>query len=435
MTITGRLVALLLLGLAPVVAFGRDAATAGWILLGWLAGCLLLACLDAALAASPRTLLVERGPVETIRLGQEAASLLSIEQLGRRTLRGIVRDAWEPSAGAPRMRAKVTLPPGERRVIDSTLRPTRRGTRRARFVAVRSLGPLGLAGRQVVLDAPGELRVLPPFESRRHLPSRLARLRELDGRTSLMVRGQGTEFDSLRDYVRGDDIRSIDWRATARRQDLVVRTWRPERDRRVIVVIDSGRAAAVRVADETRLDTSIEASLLLAALASRAGDRVEVLALDRLVRARVQAASGAQLLPRIVEAMADVEPELLETDWAAVPALVAGMTNRRALVVLLTAIDSAGQAEELLEAVPQLARKHLVVVANAIDPDVAASVRARTDVISTYRAAAAERALLDQERVRLALAQLGAEVVDGPPQELPPRLADRYLELKKAGRL
>ena len=94
------------------------------------------------------------------------------------------------------------------------------------------------------------MRVLPRFSSRKHLPSRLARLRELDGRTSVMIRGQGTEFDSLREYVRGDDVRSIDWRASARRADVVVRTWRPERDRRVMIVLDTGRTSAVRVLDE-----------------------------------------------------------------------------------------------------------------------------------------------------------------------------------------
>src|SRR5690606_21312966 len=135
-----------------------------------------------------------------------------------------------------------------------------------------SYGPLGLAARQATIAAPGRIRVLPPFNSRRHLPSRLARLRELDGRTSVMIRGQGSEFDSLREYVRGDDVRSIDWRATARRRDVVVRTWRPERDRRIIIVIDTGRTSAARIDDELRLDTAFESSLLLSALASRAGD-------------------------------------------------------------------------------------------------------------------------------------------------------------------
>ena len=112
----------------------------------------------------------------------------------------------------------MDLPDGESRRLVTPLRPTRRGDRLADRVTVRSFGPIGLAARQRSLSVPGRLRVLPEFASRRHLPSRLARLRELDGRTSVNVRGQGTEFDSLREYVVGDDVRSIDWRATARRR-------------------------------------------------------------------------------------------------------------------------------------------------------------------------------------------------------------------------
>ena len=127
------------------------------------------------------------------------------------------------------------------------------------------MGPLGIAGRQASLSVPASVRVLPAFRSRHHLHSRLARLREMDGRSAVMVRGEGTEFDSLREYVVGDDVRSIDWRSTARRGEVLVRTWRPERDRRVLIIIDSGRLSAARLGDAPRLDAQIEATLLLAA--------------------------------------------------------------------------------------------------------------------------------------------------------------------------
>lgn len=199
---------------------------------------------------------------------------------------------------------------------------------------------------------PGAVQVLPRFSSRKHLPSRLARLRELDGRTSVMIRGQGTEFDSLREYVRGDDVRSIDWRATARRDEPVVRTWRPERDRRVVVIVDSGRTSAARIDDEPRLDTAFESALLLGALASRAGDRVDLVVVDRRVRARVQGATGPALLSSMVTAMAPLDSELVETDWAALPGIVRSVTTQRALVVIATTVDSPGSARALLAALP-----------------------------------------------------------------------------------
>ncbi|NYJ67646.1 uncharacterized protein (DUF58 family) [Pseudoclavibacter chungangensis] len=432
---SGRFVVLVLLGVVPVVALGSTNARAFLAAFGWLVFCVLLGALDALLAASPRRVALEREGPERVRLGERADTALLVTNQGTRTLRAGLRDAWDPSAGAPRDRPRITVPAGERRRVARVLLPTRRGTRRAHHVTIRSWGPLGLWARQATLRSTGTLKVLPPFNSRRHLPSRLMRLRELDGRTLLMVRGQGTEFDSLREYVRGDDVRSIDWRATARRRDLVVRTWRPERDRRVVVLVDTGRISAARVDDESRLDTAIEASLLLAALATRAGDRVDLVAFDRPVRARVQGASGQTLLSRIVESMADVDPQLYETDWSQLGRLVREITTHRALVVIVTTLESAGSARELLDVLPQLTRHHVVQIASVVDPDVARAAQDRSDRDAVYRAAAAEHAMLDRERVHLALARVGAGVVQATPAELPPALADRYLDLKRAGRL
>ncbi|MFC5503363.1 DUF58 domain-containing protein [Lysinimonas soli] len=437
MTVSGWFVALVAVGAVPVVLLD------GWPgVLIWLAVLAVLLTIDLALAGSPRALRISRsGPART-RLGETVESTLLIANSGARRVRGVLRDAWQPSAGARPARRPLLLPAGERREFRTTLTPVRRGERRSAHVTIRSYGPLRLAARQASIRVSGSIRVLPPFTSRKHLPSRLARLRELDGRTSVMVRGQGTEFDSLREYVRGDDVRSIDWRATARRRDpatggatLVVRTWRPERDRRVVIVVDSGRTSAARIADEPRIDTAFEASLLLAALATRAGDHVDLLVYDRLVRGRVQGASGAALLAQMVDAMAPIEPQLIETDWDVVPGLVRQVTSRRALVVLLTSIDAPGASRGLLSMLPQLARRHTVLVASVTDPGVVAASRERGDREQVYLAAAAERALLDASRVAAAIRQSGAEVVTGAPAELPPMLADVYLALKAAGRL
>ena len=435
MTLSGRFVLLLALGAVPIVLFGPSVEAAAGVLALWLVFVLLLGSLDLALAASPRAVSVERMLPARVRLGESATSELYLTNTGRRRLNAVVRDAWQPSAGAGLVRGRVVIVRGERRLVSLTLTPFRRGERRVEQVTVRSLGPLGLWNRQATLNAPGRIRVLPPFHARKHLPSRIARLKELDGRTSVMVRGQGTEFDSLREYVRGDDVRSIDWRATARRGDVMVRTWRPERDRRVVILLDTGRTSAARVDNEPRLDTAFEAALLLAALTSVAGDRVDFLAFDRRVRGRVQGATGAALLSQMVDSMALIDPELIEMDWAAVPGQVRAVTSQHALVVLLTSIDAAGASTGLLSVLPQLTKRHTVVVASVLDPAtvLAAATRGGRDEI--YRAAAAERALLDVARVSAAIRQLGADVVTASPAQLPPALADRYIALKAAGRL
>lgn len=437
MAISGWFVLLVAAGTAPVVLLG---GLPGLVLWGVVLA--LVVTVDLVLAGSPVGLEFARDLPVRLRLGESAPARLAVANPGRRTVRGWIRDAWEPSAGARPARQRLTVAAGDRTVLTTTLRPVRRGERRAAHVTVRSFGPLRMVARQRTLPVPGVVRVLPPFNSRKHLPSRLARLRELDGRTSLLVRGQGTEFDSLREYVRGDDVRSLDWRASARRRDpatgqmkLVVRTWRPERDRRVVIIIDSGRTSAARIADEPRLDTAFEAALLLSALATRAGDRVDVLVHDRVVRGRVSGTVGAELLARTVDMLAPIDPELIEGDWHAIPELVRGVTTQRALVVLLTPIDTPGAARPLLGMLPQLTRHHTVVVAAVTDPDVVAATKDRTGSDEVYRAASAERALLDIARVGTAIGQSGAEVVTAPPADLPPALADRYLALKAAGRL
>jgi len=434
--LTGRAALVALAGVVPIVL-----APSGLTVLAWVLLLAVLVGVDLALAGSPRALRLVREPLPTVRLGEQVTAALVVGNAGRRGVRGLLRDGWSPSAGDTVRRHRLDVPAGQQRRVVTTLRPTRRGDRRTDRVTVRSLGPLGVAARQVSLPAPGVLRVLPAFAARRHLPGKLARLRELDGLVSAAVRGQGTEFDSLRDYVEGDDVRSIDWRATARRHagqatvSPVVRTWRPERDRRLLLVLDTSRTAAARVGDAPRLDAAMDAALLLAALAARAGDRVDLLAMDRRVRARVEGVGRSSLLPALVSAMAPLEADLVEADWTAVSGAVLRQLSRRALVVLLTTVDSAAVADELLPVLPLLTARHQVVVASVTDPAVDALARGRGDAYAVYGAAAAERALLERTAVTAELERVGVEVVEGAPEQLPPRLADRYLALKAAGRL
>jgi uncharacterized protein (DUF58 family) len=430
MALTGRAALLALAGVVPLWLAPGPGTFAGWMAL-----LTAVIALDLALAGSPRQVTVSREQAGSVRLGTGAEPAFTLTNGGGRRLRGVVRDAWQPSAGALDSRHRLDLPAGQRRRFVTRLVPTRRGDRAVEHVVVRSLGPLGVAGRQRSLRAPGRLRVLPPFTSRKHLPSRLARLRELDGRTALQVRGQGTEFDSLRDYVLGDDVRSIDWRATARRQQVVVRTWRPERDRRLLLVLDTSRTSAARIGDAPRLDAAMDAALLLAAVASRAGDRVDLLAADRRVRARVEGVSRTELLPALVDAMAPLEADLVEADWTAVVGAVRQRLTQRALVVLLTPLEAAAIEEGLLPVVQQLTRHHQVILASVADPQVAVTAAARGDAYAIFGAAAAQRGQLDRLAITAELARAGVDVIDAAPDDLPPRLADRYIALKAAGRL
>jgi uncharacterized protein (DUF58 family) len=428
--LTGRAAIVAAIGALVVLAFRTMAA-----LVAVDAAILAGIAADLALAAPVRTLRLARAGDTRIRLGETGEVTLTLGHAGRRPLRGLVRDAWPPSAGARPGRADVSVPAGGAVSLVTTLAPQRRGDIAADRVTVRSLGPLRLAGRQGGHRAPWSVRVLPPFTSRRHLPEKLARLRQLDGQHRSLLRGQGSEFDSLREYVVGDDVRSIDWRSTARRADVMVRTWRPERDRRILIILDTGRTAAGRVAGVPRLDTSMDAALLLTALAARAGDRVDLIAMDRRVRARVLGASRSEVLPALTGAMAGLDAELVEPDAGLMAATVLGTARQRSLVVLLTDLNPAAITDGLLPRIPALAARHRLLVAAVADPRLAEMAAARGDATAVYDAAAAERARGERARISALLRRLGVDVVDAPPDRLPAALADAYLNLKASGQL
>jgi uncharacterized protein (DUF58 family) len=239
----------------------------------------------------------------------------------------------------------------------------------------------------------------------------------------------------LREYVVGDDPRAIDWRATARRSDVVIRTWRPERDRQLLLVLDSGRTSAARVGGAPRFDAALDAALLLTALARHAGDRVGVVVHDRRLRASVDIERGASPLAGVVRATAGLEPALVETDMRALVSQVLRRLNRPSLVVLFTAVEPAAVQEGLMPAIGPLLRRHVVVVASVADPDVVRLRSERGDAEAVYAAAAAEASDGERRGVIGLLRRRGVVVTQAAPEVFASKVADSYLDLKAAGRL
>jgi uncharacterized protein (DUF58 family) len=437
--VTRRFAALLLLGVPmPLLLPSPWLAVLTVVLLA-----AAVAGADAALAGPLSSVRLRRDGDRTVWLGDTAKVTLTVANDGLRELRLRVRDSWVPSAGAGPLFHRLTLAPGTEHPLETTLVPVRHGTRPAVRVTTRSYGPLGFAYRQrsrswnAGRTPAWQLRVLPHFPSRRILPEKLARMRVIEGSQVTRGRGQGTEFDALRGYVIGDDVRSIDWRASARSSDVVVRTWRPERDRRVYCVLDTGRTSAVRVGGVPRLDAAIDAALLLSVLATRAEDRVDLLALDTQVRARVEHGAQNAKLSRLIDGLATLEPELAETDYSLLASELLRRGRKRSLVVIFTALDTAPMIAGLLPLLPKLAARHQVVVAGARDPEVArlAELPPGFRAADVHTAAAAQRTLAERDRVRDVLSRFGATVVDADAGTLASRVADLYLLLKATGRL
>ena len=400
----------------------------------------LVVTADLLAAVHPDRLRITRELPGSVRLTETATSRLTLANPTQRTARVQVRDAWPPSASPAARRPRLVVPGGESLRQQTRLTPSRRGDLAAAGVTVRSFGPLGLAARQRTFVVPGVLRVLPEFRSRSHLPYRLARLRELDGQASVQVRGQGTEFDSLREYAIGDDVRSIDWRASARAARTMVRTWRPERDRHVLLVLDTSRWAAGRIggdgaADQLRLDAGIEVCLLMAALGAASGDRMSLLVADQQVRLRLPGTGKGSALAAFADGLSGTEAVLTETDWPQVAHQVDQLCRQRSLVILVTALDPALYADGLGTVLTRMGHDHQVVIAHVTDPAERFGAGGATTVAAAYSAAADGRLWLATQALSARVKRIGVEVVQADPDHLAPAVCDKYLALKAAGRL
>ncbi|WIK64332.1 DUF58 domain-containing protein [Gleimia hominis] len=435
MSVSWRPAALLLAGIIPLVIV-QQRYVAGL----WLVFVLVMCVLDYATAASPRKLSMRRERSSAVHAGEPSTTSLTIMNAGKRDMRADVRDAWQPSAGAHNHIFSTRIRAGESVEHTSDLEPTRRGRLRTDRVTVRSWGRMRLVARQLSFECPGELDSLPAFPSKAKLPVAFAKLRAVEGMATARIRGQGTEFDSLREWVDGDDVRSIDWRATARTDDeLIVRTWRPERDRHVVMLLDTSRVMAARIADTPRLDTAMDATLLLSAVCARAGDHISMIAGSNEVEQQVVRPANADALNDVSHALMHVDPQMIEANWARLAAAVHGLGNKVSLIVIFTSIDPTVLADALLPQLSVLANKHRVMIASVADSEDGIlnlpTGEAETTAADVYRAAAYETLRERSRQAITGLEAMGVSVVERDAENLPMAVVDHYLALKARGLL
>jgi uncharacterized protein (DUF58 family) len=406
----------------------------GVIVLGLAAAVLLV--VDLVMAPRPGSVGVVRDLPRTISLGTSAPIEWTVSNPLRRPLVVALADELMPSLGATARRARVRVPAGRSVKLSVTLTPARRGRFNPTEVVVRAQGPLGLMARQAARRLPSELRVYPGFGSRREADLRIERARVLEvGLRSARARGGGTDFEQLREYTVDDDSRRMDWAATARADRPIVRTYRAERNQRLLSLVDNGRTMAGQVAGVARVEHAIDAVMMLTSVAARMGDMPGLVAFDRDVRAVVPPRAGRSQLTNVTEALYDLSPQLCQSDYRGAFTDVLTRFQRRAMLCLLTELDEA-LVDTLLPALPLVARTHLLVVAAVRDPAVtrwAAEVPGGAE--EAYRTAAAVSALRRRAELAALLQAQGAIVLDAPPGRFAPLLTDTYLHVKAVGRL
>ena len=430
------IVALVLAG--ALVAFPGDlAGEFWWALLAVNAILLAVVVVDALAAPGVSSFEVTRGMPAVVVAGHRAALTWTVRNRGRRRARVALADELPPSLNAMTRRARVRLEAGAVGTVTTSMQPSRRGRFALDAVTVRVSGPLGLGARQRRVEVADVLRVHPPFRSRKDAELRIRKARQLEiGLRSSRGTGGGSEFEQLREYTADDEFRSIDWGATARSGKAIVRTYRPERNQTVLVLLDSGRLTAARVGDVPRIEHEMDAVMMLGAVATSLGDKVGLLVFDAVVRSIVPAARHHDQVTRMTEAMFDVQPALAESDYRGAFTAMLARFRRRSLVVILTELSEQAVEERLVPALPLLLKRHVVVVGAVRDPDLVEwSAREPVRAPDAYLRAAALAAQLEHERAAARLKGMGVTVVDAPPGRLASRLADTYLNVKSTGRL
>ncbi|MFU8839857.1 MAG: DUF58 domain-containing protein [Nitriliruptoraceae bacterium] len=426
---TGRLAAAMAVVAVAALVLPTPAAAVLAVVL------LVVAAVDVWRAPAPWRLALARELPSVVPLERTATVVWHLANPTARPVTVTVSDELAPSLGAAARRVVATVPAHGQVRARTELTPSRRGTFTPRAATVRVTGRLGLATRQARRELPGRIEVHPSFRSRAAAELRVRRARILEqGLRSVRGRGVGTEFETLRDYVEGDEFRHLDWAATARRGVPIVRTFRAERNQQVLLLLDTGRTTAGLVEAVPRLDHQMDAALALATVATHLGDRTGLVAFGADVRAVLAPRRDAAQLRRLSSALHALEPELAEAGYLAAFRTVLARFRRRALLVVLTELTPGAAEETLLPALPLLTREHAVVVAAVRDPALETmTLRPPEHSDDAFAAAAAGEVLAARERLAARLRAAGARVVDAPPSSLAAEACDAYLDIKTRG--
>ncbi|MDQ6785424.1 MAG: DUF58 domain-containing protein, partial [Acidobacteriota bacterium] len=317
------------------------------------------------------------------------------------------------------------------------LTPPRRGRYEFGRTAVRFLSRLGLVWCQDYLNKTETVKVYPSMRRAREME-----LKALGARSFLAIqrksvrRGEGREFESMRDYVRGDELRHISWTATARRNKLTTRQYQIERDQTILIALDAGRLMTGRIGNETKFDTAIHASLALMSAASRGGDNCGLVVFGRRVKKFLPPKKGIEHLDAVLETLHDLEPELIEPSYSRAFQFIASNSKKRAFVVVLTDLVDKESSKELLASLKLMRPRHLPLVVCIGDRDLNQTVsEIPKELKDVFTQSAAEEIIHQREAALRLVESLGGLALDVTANSLAPRLLETYLRVKERGLL
>ncbi len=430
---TRRAVWLLALGLVPAFVAIRFGALL-WLAVAWDAAVLVLVAADFLLAPRGRRVQAWRevGPLLSAGVRNPVAVVL---EAGGAVIRGELRDTPPAGLAVEPPPRRFLLPAAGLRVVYRLI-PASPGDYAFGDLYLRLLGPLRLCARQGRVRAAEEVKVFPDLTALTQDALTLARLSQENKGRTVRRPDEGREFDSLREYREGDDYRSIDWKATARRARPMVRVHQPERNQRVHLLLDCGRHMSGEVEGRRKLDHALDAALRVAKVCLDKGDQVGVLAFARGVHLHLPPAPGNPQLHAITQALYRARAQLEESDYGAALDAALRQHPRRALVVLFTDLLDPDTSSALIKRTLALRPRHLPLVVSLSDPDLqAAAENLPVDLQAAYVRQMAAR-LIDEHRLTVSrLRNAGALVVRAPASTFGAATVNEYLRIKARGLL
>jgi len=374
----------------------------------------------------------ERIALSDYRVGRESTYILRLKNRSARRLQIEIREVLPASFKPNQFEARLTLAPGAREEIPVMFLPLERGAFDLTEVTLRLSAPRGLLAWQEAPSRRDELLILPgrPKAETRLLLTRTAVLQE-PGRQLLRRRGQDREFESLRDYVVGDDLRSVDWKASARRQRPQVRQFQTERNSEILLAVDCGRLMGNLVHGVTKLDLAIVPVLDLAAVAVQNGERVGLLTFDSEVLGFVPPRGGLRQLGNLTDHLAQLETSFRQTNYSRAIQHLEAHHKKRAVIVIFTDFTDEYSSRELQAVLAALARRHVILFVAVGDQHLEEVLAEEPrQIAAVYQKAAAAELLGERRRVVESLQRMGVLAVDADPLHLSAPLIGRYLEAR-----
>jgi uncharacterized protein (DUF58 family) len=409
-----------------------------WVTLVYDLALLIVAFVDFKWSPLPEGVTIMREFSGRFAVGSETDVEISINNSTSEPFPVIVKDEYPPQMKLVGLReATLKVEAQTSGKLTYGLIPPKRGRFEFGQTAVRFLSRFKLVWCQTRIENATAVKVYPNMRRAREAELKALGARSLvSSHRKTSWRGEGREFESMRDYVRGDELRHISWTATARRAKLTTRQYQIERDQTILIALDAGRLMTARIEQETKLDSAVHAALALMSAAARSGDNAGLVVFVRRIKSYLAPSRGRDHMDAALEALHAIEPEMIEPSYSRAFEFIAANSKRRSLVVLLTDLVDEEGSKELLTSLRLLRPRHLPLVVTIADRDLKAVVRDNPlTVRDLFTQSVAEEIIHQREAALRLVESQGGLALDVTAAALAPALLQTYIRVKERGLL